>query len=253
MDVAEEQRILEIVRAAAGDPAALALVPLDLTFADAPETERARLREALIAAAVPHWFDGPFLAALLATSPDEARDLMVKLRRLTNVETFPARGESACNVHEASRLALRRRLREDRPDWFRELSRRAMEALAADTSVHARIERLYHHFAADSDVAASECEALDLEVMLTGREDSKQALAGALKELLQTGWLIGKARAEAVLSVAERRSSRGETASLESDAREAIRLAEECNAEAPAGRGYARSWPALYNCCPDTC
>ena len=239
MDAAEEQRILEIVRAAAGDPALLALVPLDLTFANAPEAERARLREALIAAAVPHWFDGPLLAALLAISLDEAGDLMPKLRRLTNVETFPARGESACNVHEASRGALRRMLREDRPDRFRELSSLAMQAMAADTAVHARIERLYHHFAADSDAAASECEALDLEVTLLGREDSKQALAGTLKELLQAGWLTGKARTEAVLSVAERRNSRGETASLEPDAREVIRLAGKFSAETAAGRGHA--------------
>lgn len=125
MDAAEEQRILDILRAAQGDPALLALVPLDLTFAEAPQAERERLRTALIAASVPHWFDGPFLAALLATSADEACDLVGKLRGLTNVEDFPARGESACNVHEASRLALREHLRTQQPGLWQTYARRA--------------------------------------------------------------------------------------------------------------------------------
>src|SRR5215467_13425679 len=104
MDFAEQLRILESTK---GDPALLALATVDLSHHARPAAERTMIKDALVAAAVPHWCDRDFLAALLDTSPDEGDRLLRQLRPLTVVESFPARGEHAVNVHEAARFALR--------------------------------------------------------------------------------------------------------------------------------------------------
>lgn len=224
MDAAEEKRLLHILRAAQGEPALLALVPLDLSFADAPQDERDRLRDALIAAAVPHWFDGPFLAALLATSQDEACDLIGKLRRLTNVETFPARGDSACNVHEASRLALRQHLSTQRPDLWQTYAQRAHEHLATGKETHERIEALYHLFAANAEASVAACESLDNS--LRGNPANCAALCLALRELSNDGWLTGAALVEALRTPLWYRASRGEVSQLAGEARALLDLAQ---------------------------
>ena len=224
MDAADEQRLLHILRAAQGDPALLALVPLDLTFADAPQAERDRLRQALTAAAVPHWFDGPFLAALLATSLDEACDLVGKLRRLTNVETFPARGESACNVHEASRIALRQHLRTQQPELWLIYARRAHDHLADGNETRERIEALYHLFAADTEAAVPACEILGGD--LAQNPSTRSALCLALTELKTEGWLTGAALVEVLRAPLWYRVSRGEVSLLETEARSLLDLAQ---------------------------
>jgi hypothetical protein len=104
MDFAQQVRILE---AAKGQPALLALATVDLVHHALPEAEVARVKEALLAAAVPHWCDREFLARLLETTRAEAEALMSRLRQLYVIESFVARGEDAVNVHEAARLALR--------------------------------------------------------------------------------------------------------------------------------------------------
>ena len=177
MDAASEKHLLDILRAAQGDPAALALVPLDLTFAHAPEAERVQLRTALIAASVPHWFDAPFLAALLATSRDEACELMDKLQRLTNVESFPARGDGAWNVHEASRLALRKYLRLKHPTLWQTYAQRAYSHLESRQETHERIEALYHLFAADTVAAIPACQILDRDLRQNPTSESALCLA----------------------------------------------------------------------------
>src|SRR5262245_39132797 len=104
MDFTEQ---LHILNAAEGNPALLALATVDLAHNALPPGERMRIKDALIAAAVPHWCDRDFLAALLETTGEEGERLLGQLRALTIVEPFPARGEHAVNVHEAARLALR--------------------------------------------------------------------------------------------------------------------------------------------------
>ena len=90
MDFTEQLRILQ---AAQGNPALLALATVDLAHNALPAGERARIKDALVAAAVPHWCDRDFLAALLDTTPEEGERLLGQLRALTVVEPFPARGE----------------------------------------------------------------------------------------------------------------------------------------------------------------
>jgi tetratricopeptide (TPR) repeat protein len=107
MNFAEQLRILQ---AAQGDPAKLALATVDLKYPELAEAERATLKESLEAAAIPHWCDEAILAALLDISPEESAARLAQLRGLTVVERFLARGETAVNVHEAARLALRKRM-----------------------------------------------------------------------------------------------------------------------------------------------
>src|SRR5437870_2277380 len=116
MNLAEQLRVLE---SAQGSAALLALATVDLAYPDLPAAVQRRIKDALLAAAVPHWCDPAFLAAMLDTALPEADALTNQLSGLTVVEPFPARGERALNVHETARLALRDYLRkEDTERWI---------------------------------------------------------------------------------------------------------------------------------------
>ena len=73
MEFAEQLRILE---AAKGSPALLALATVDLAHDTLPAAERLRIKDALLAAAVPHWCDRDILAALLQATPEETDRLL---------------------------------------------------------------------------------------------------------------------------------------------------------------------------------
>ncbi len=196
MDAAEQQRILQVLAEAQGNPALLALAGVDLTYPDLSSTERERLRHALLAAAIPHWFDAPFLAALLEATAEESLVLMERLRRLSSVESFRARGSLAYNVHEASRLPLREHVRTTQPELWQAFSRRARAYIATGDEPHLRIEALYHQFAADPSTSASACAALDRE--LSSNPAQRSALCLALTELTTAGWLRDAALGEAL-------------------------------------------------------
>jgi hypothetical protein len=195
MGFAEQLRILE---AAKGIPALLALATVDLAHQTLPPVERQRIKDALLAAAVPHWCDRDVLAALLQTTPKETDRLFGELNTLTVIEPFPARGKHAINVHETARLALREHLRTANAPLWQALSARARAHVAQSQEPHARIEALYHLFATDQPTAAKECEALDREFSVGGRPEVRHALALSLWELTAAGWLTGAARVEAL-------------------------------------------------------
>src|ERR1035438_1802544 len=99
---------LRILQAAQADPAKLTLATVDLQYPDLPGPESAALKSALEAAAIPHWCDERILAALLQLSPEDSAARFTRLRSLKLIEPFPARGETAVNVHESGRLTLRK-------------------------------------------------------------------------------------------------------------------------------------------------
>ena len=76
--------IIARLQEAKGDPEQLALAAVDVTLARRDE----RLREALEAAAIPHWFDERILAHLLDADPAEAAILRERLVALPMVESF---------------------------------------------------------------------------------------------------------------------------------------------------------------------
>ncbi len=220
--VSEQLRILQ---AAKGSTALLGLATVDLAYHALSEVERTRIKDALLVAAVPHWCDNGFLAALLESTPEESGRLLGQLQALTVVESFPARGEHAVNVHEATRLALREHLRTTDAMRWKALSTRARAYVAQGTEPHARIEALYHLFAIDQTAAAAESEKLDRECDRLASREFRHALALALQELAATGWLTGSAQVEALLTPLEIRNIRGESAQLEEETRNVAKLA----------------------------
>lgn len=194
-----EADLLDIVGAANGDLAQLALALVDITFGDEGAADCTELRAALEAAAATHWVTPAILAVLLAADEARAAWLLARLRRLSILEGFPARGEGACNVHEATRLALTHRLaRDGRLCAFAE---RAVQAFNG-TGAAERIERAYHLAIARPQDGSAELVALDL---LWGREgcvEERQALAAVCEELYELPHLAPSARAAALLTLA---------------------------------------------------
>jgi hypothetical protein len=236
MQLYDQLRALE---AAQGELRALALAAVDLAYSKLSESQRQALKDALDAAAIPHWFDETILAAVLDVSPDDASARLAKLRPLRTVEHFPSRGEMALNVHEAARLALRRRLAETAPDRFRNLSANACRCFAHDPSPAGRIEWVFHLLSADPERGASELEALNRDWSERAYREDIDALAAALKELEDAGLVRGRARAWILLVIAWTRVNRGESAQLAEVANDALQLAQaagDSSAEAEARR-----------------
>jgi tetratricopeptide (TPR) repeat protein len=124
------------------------------------------LREATVAAAIPHWFDAQILSALLPDRAGEAEALYRELQRQHFVEPYAGRGQT---LHELTRQAILARLWRNDPDHYRALSERAWRFFS-DKTKHASvtsarfatptgpdpatdIEALYHWLAADEEAA----------------------------------------------------------------------------------------------------
>ncbi len=131
--------IIAQLQQAQGDPERLALATVELTLAGHPPA----LKAALEAAAVPHWFNAEILAHLLEVELAEASRLEQQLTALPMVEPFPAR--KGWNVHEATRLALRRRLHAEHAERFFALSARAASLMErSGQMVEYQVEEIYH-------------------------------------------------------------------------------------------------------------
>jgi tetratricopeptide (TPR) repeat protein len=221
MDFAEQLKILE---AAQGQPGALALALIDITFHALPESERRELKEALQAAAVPHWVTPTILAHLLEVSEDIAAERLARLRQLTVMEPFRARGEGACNVHESTRLALRQQLwiDEQTRTTFIALSARAWQWFAQQPDPAERIEALYHHFIADPQTAAADWDKLNRALH---QPQHRQSTATSLSEHLSAQMLSGTAQSAALLALGWWRCSRGENSGLLAQAEQSMALA----------------------------
>ncbi len=222
MDLTEQLRSLE---AAQGDPARLSLAAVDLAFPTLAEEERADIKEALKAAAIPHWCDAAILAAMLGLSTEESTVRLAQLRRLSLVEAFPARGSDAVNVHEASRLALRKLIDAEANERFRSLSASAAEFFKSDSTPAGRIEWIYHLLCADPEIGATTLETNERLWSRVARPEDRYALSLALEELDNTGLVRGRARVWALIVKALARVSRGEAARLAHLADEVLDLA----------------------------
>lgn len=105
------------------------------------------LRQAVWAAAIPHWFDHDFLNAVLA-NPLKDSDFQA-LTELSFIEVYPERG---FNVHERSRNLLLTRLWSTNKTRYQKLSKRAAAyCKKQDQSVAAwRVETIYHGLLSDN-------------------------------------------------------------------------------------------------------
>jgi tetratricopeptide (TPR) repeat protein len=217
---------LQIVKRTGGDAAQLALATIDIAYETLPAPDRDSLKRALEAAAIPHWVDDALLAAVLDVSAEESAVLLARLRSLAVVEPFPARGYGAVDVHENSRNAIRQALWRDQPERFIVLSSRARAAVAGNRAAAFKIEALYHLFVTHPDDAVDEWVELDREMVLY---QDRHAIAGALGELLDQGWLSGAAKAAAIVARINLVSERGGGTSIEPSAREALALASKAH------------------------
>ena len=224
MDLREQLRVLQ---AAKGDPARLSLATVDLAYPALTEAERADIKAALEAAAIPHWFDEAILAGLLGIPTSEGAARLARLQGLKVVEAFPARGPSAANVHEATRLALRKRMTADDPAGFLLASRRAADRFASDSTPTGRIEWVYHLLWSDSERGATELERLHRDWMRRGHPEDRYALAVALQEVLDSSSIQGRARLWATLVTVWSQVDRGNIAELADVAAGAVRLARD--------------------------
>jgi hypothetical protein len=184
VDFDETLRLLE---SAQGDLQKLALATLDIVLAG----QDPRLRVAVEAAAVPHWFDAAVLAALLPEEADDTAAVVEQLKTLPMVESFPAR--QGLNVHDTTRLALRARLAQEEPTRFVRLSAAAAAYFVGDAPP-LEVERIYHRLSAAPE-GAGELEALWKRWDEGGRHEALQALGVVLDELAQTTYLTEAAEA----------------------------------------------------------
>lgn len=131
------QERIALLRQAKGDPEALALVTHDLLLQPASE----QLREAVLAASIPHWFSSPILTSISDSHELLSKESFEEITALSCIE----RNEKhhAFNVQKVLRIALRRRFRLQEPDRFREMSGRASDLFATD-DLRDRIESAYH-------------------------------------------------------------------------------------------------------------
>jgi hypothetical protein len=170
MDV---QEIIERLKAAGDDPFSRALATLDIVLSD----QEPDLRRAIEVAAIPHWFDESLLAEMLG--PD---DYIERLSKLPMVEAFAARG--GWNVHETTRLAIRRDLYNWQPDRFRELSTGAAKCFSGN-STHQLVETVYHRLTSSPVEGGEELARLGGDWSHAGRFEALQALGQPLDEMLR--------------------------------------------------------------------
>lgn len=101
------------------------------------------LREAVRAAAVPHWFDAAFIAVLLHKSEDEVSSIFEHLIKLSFVEVYQGKGY---NIHERTRAVLLKRLWQGKPKDRLKFNQRAALHCADQNLNDAdwQIESIYH-------------------------------------------------------------------------------------------------------------
>ncbi len=206
------------LQAAQGDPDRMVLATAEIVLEGRNDQ---RLGPVFEAAAVPRWFDAAILAALLDTDETTSAEWVTRLKALPMVESFAAR--NGWNVHEATRLAMRRHLAQSQPARLRELSARAAACFPAKDPV-ARVERTYHRLLAAPELGAVELLALWQEWYRAGRHEVLQALGVALDDLLRASVLAGGAHARALVSLGWIRSGRLPLRQAAAMAREAITL-----------------------------
>ena len=146
------------------------------------------MREALEAAAIPHWFNAKILGKLLEVDETTSERFIAGLKELPFVERFEARG--GWNVHEATRLALRSEWAADRAARFLELSDRAAELFGGEEPQQ-QVEWVYHWLIADPVEGEKALYELWKKWNDSGRFEPLQALAAALSELLKNTRVLG--------------------------------------------------------------
>ncbi|MBB5031515.1 tetratricopeptide repeat protein [Prosthecobacter vanneervenii] len=226
---------LRILQSAGGDPIQLCFAAVDLAFPNRSEQDKLRLKNALEAASIPHWFDGCILAKILDIPIEEGISIVEDLKCLSLIESFRARGEMAVNVHEKSRLLLREHLFLYKKKHFGMWSAKAAECFASKPLAQARIEWIYHQLCSGAVSVEEDLEKLDQDFVDTAHPEDRLALAAALQELENAKMLSGAAQAMSLISIGFVRNSRGESSQILTLASQALGLARTASRKSIVG------------------
>lgn len=151
--------------------------------------------KALWAVAIPHWFDTKVLAALCPELDDDAEEIYRQLQKLSCVEIFLERGH---NIHELTRNQLLKRLWQDSPQYFRDLSNRAAVYFQKEARPEMQIEWIYHLVVADPEQGIQEIKYLANNSQNSFRRDELEALILVLQEQIQANRTTEAVKAETI-------------------------------------------------------
>lgn len=208
--------LLNVMRQAKGDPERLTLATVDAILS----TRSPGLRDALEAAAVLRSFNAASLGCLLTVDPSQVDSLTQELASLPIVEPYPARG--GWNVHQATRLAMRRALCTENPTLFQNLSARAATCSTGATFAD-RIEAVYHRLSSEPAQGADELDLLYRDCDESGQREASDLLATALEEL-RAFPLADEARGRVLLILGSIRLYRHPLATTEALSEEAFEI-----------------------------
>lgn len=113
----------------------------------------AEIKDAVWAAAIPHWFDESFLAALLDVTPKKVSTIYKRVQNLSFIEVFASRGQ---NVHERTRKLLLKHLWENDRDRYQKISSKAADYCSRQNQedVSWRVEWIYNLLIGNPEDAA---------------------------------------------------------------------------------------------------
>jgi tetratricopeptide (TPR) repeat protein len=214
VDLKETLRRLEAAR---DDPNALALATVDIVLG----SHGAMAAQTFEAAAVPHWFDERLLRALLGDDVPPDDGWFDRLVGLSVIERF--RAHEGWNVHEVTRLAVRKRLDAEQRTRFRALSDRAAALFTGDGAVD-KVERIYHRLCANPDAGVNELRRLWKDWAGISSLQPLQMLGKALDELCAQQLLTSRTRGYALVVLGSVREDRIGLAEWKTMAEEAVEL-----------------------------
>jgi tetratricopeptide (TPR) repeat protein len=174
---------LQLLVDAKDDNEKIALASVEIAVSSQPTERQASVREAIFAAAVPHWFDEKILAAILDISPNTASELCAVLNSFSFVEAFPR--YHACNIHERTRSHLLAFLNREDKQKYDIYSARSAAYFQTGTAPHERIEAAYHQLIAAPEAGAQTIATLYDQWKAQGAWEILQALAAPLDEHIQ--------------------------------------------------------------------
>ena len=179
--IAESEILFEQLLSAKSDEEEFALLLSRL-----PEAER----EAVWIAAVPHWFDGAVLSALMLVSHDEGEGLYRALQSLAFVSPYQGKGS---NIHELTRNILLRLWWSRRQEQFITISRRAEVYFGEQADENSLVESAYHSLTSgvhDAQALTTKWASVAAHLRSSGQFILIHPLIQGLREQIAGGRLV---------------------------------------------------------------
>ena len=225
------EQALQELKQAKNDPQSLAVTTAKI----ACDQIHPQLFEILKVAAIPHWIDNEILAHLLQTDLTTSQQWLSLLQQLPMLESYAYR--QGWNVHEATRLALRKTLAHADSSRFLDLTGSCINYFS-ERSQYQHIEHLYHSLASMNTGAAQKLLDFYNEASHLGHYAIQQALVLVLEELINSQLLDGVILARTLIVRASIRGSRIATSLAKKQARQALTLFQQAGDEEGAADAY---------------